>query len=150
MNRTRRIRTSLTALLLTAAACGVQDAAETATPAAEAVDSATTANAGPADSGYVPLEEAEPQPRVRLYPTLTDYEWYARGEPLRHEGVAYLPSGAPVTAATSDMQHAGEYQSVDYYVRAGVADGVVYVPVYRGYWQPFRAGSSSRADSSSQ
>lgn len=149
MNRTLLHRMVLTALALTAIACGGQDPDDDAAgPPAEAAGSASV-SATVTDSIHVPLEE-EPEPGVRLYPTLTDYEWYARGEPLRHEGVAYLPAGAPITAATSDMQHAGEYQSVDYYVRTGLADGVVYVPVYRGYWQPFRSVSSSRADSSAQ
>lgn len=142
MNRTPAVRIGLAALLLTTSACSDQDPDDNVTQAAEAVDSAATAGARPADSVYAPPETAEPQPGVRLYPTLTSYEWYARGEPLRHEGVAYLPAGGPVTVAASDMQHAGEYQSVDYYVRTGLTEGVVYVPVYHGYWQPFRADTS--------
>jgi hypothetical protein len=44
------------------------------------------------------------------------------------------------------MQHLGEYQGVDYYAMAGGTADAVYVPVFQGYWQPFRADAPQAAN----
>jgi hypothetical protein len=83
-------------------------------------------------------------PESRIYHTLTDHEWYARAEPLLHNGVAYEPAGMPIVASLPEMQHIGDYQGVDYYVRLDEPGPVLYVPVFQGYWQPFRAEPQPR------
>jgi hypothetical protein len=83
-------------------------------------------------------------PSDRIYFTLTDHEWYARGEPLLHGNAAYQPAGMPVSASLSEMTHVGEYQGVDYYVREATSGLSLYVPVFEGYWQPFRADTARR------
>lgn len=74
-----------------------------------------------------------------IYYDLTRFEWYARGEPMRLDDGNYAPRGAPVRAATSEMKKIGEYEGVEYYARENGADseGVVYVPVFEGFWLPF-------------
>lgn len=89
------------------------------------------------DSVYVETVR-ETLPPDRIYHVLTDHEWYARGESLLHDGAEYSPAGMPVAASLPGMQLIGEYQGVDYYAMGG-QPGVLYVPVYEGYWQPFRA-----------
>ena len=84
-------------------------------------------------------------PSNRIYYTLTSFDWYARGEPLVHDGRAYAPEGMPVSASLADMSKAGDYHGVEFYVRSGDPDPVVYVPVYDGYWQRFRADPNAVA-----
>lgn len=76
-------------------------------------------------------------PSDRIYYDLTRFQWYARGEPLRHEGLAYQPSGMPVAIPLAEMEQIGAYDGVDYYRRAG-ADALLFVPVFDGYWLAFR------------
>ena len=90
------------------------------------------------DSVFEPAEDLVTLPTSRIYYTLTSYEWYARGEPLLHDGRPYAPEGTPVTASLDAMTKAGEYLGVEYYVPAGEPGPVVYVPVFDGYWQGFR------------
>lgn len=96
------------------------------------------------DTVYTPQSGRVALAPERIYFTLTDHEWYARGEPLVHGNVALHPAGMPVSATLDEMHHAGEYHGVDYYVRDGDDTLVVYVPVFAGYWQPFR-GDTARA-----
>lgn len=103
---------------------------------------ATRENGAPAIGGAEQEQEPEPEdddlPPV-IYYDLTRFEWYARGEPMRLEDGSYAPRGAPVRAATSEMQKIGEYEGVEYYERNDESDseGVVYVPVFEGFWLPF-------------
>jgi hypothetical protein len=83
-------------------------------------------------------------PPYRIYYTLTSYAWYARGEPLIHDARAYYAAGWPVAASAAVMELLGEYQGVSYYARRGDTNSVVYVPVFEGYWQPFRADPAPR------
>ncbi|HSJ13074.1 MAG TPA: hypothetical protein VK939_01590 [Longimicrobiales bacterium] len=83
-------------------------------------------------------------PSDRIYYDLTRYEWYARAEPLRHEGRGYQPAGMPVAAPLSEMDQLGAYEGVAYYRRAG-ADGLLFVPVFDGYWLAFRATAQAPA-----
>lgn len=147
MNERRILQTAasiaaLSATLL-AAACSEPDAGDAEPATASAVnDTATT------DSVFAGDTQEHMLPAARIYHTLTDYEWYARGQPLLHDGRNYALAGAPVSAPLSEMRQAGDYQGVEFYVRDGDAAGsVLYVPVYRGYWQPFRATSSPAAGS---
>jgi hypothetical protein len=98
--------------------------------------------AGP-DSLFEPAEQRRILPRHRIYYTLTDYDWYARGEPLVLDGVPYVPAGLPVAASADDMRQLGSYQGVDYYEwDDGAPQGGavrLYVPVFEGYWQTFHA-----------
>jgi hypothetical protein len=96
------------------------------------------------DTVYASVER-QTLPPSRIYYTLTDHPWYARGEPLVHENAAYHAAGMPVAASVDQMQHAGEYQGVDYYLRQGDERQAVYVPIYEGYWQSFRADTAARA-----
>jgi hypothetical protein len=98
-----------------------------------------------ADSVFTPASDIETLPSSRIYYTLTSFDWYARGEPLVHDSRAWEPEGTPISASLADMARAGEYQGVEYYVRSGDPDPVVYVPVYDGYWQRFRADPSAVA-----
>ncbi|MGH7552830.1 MAG: hypothetical protein ACREMQ_07350 [Longimicrobiales bacterium] len=92
------------------------------------------------------VEHAEPEELPnRIYYNLTQFDWYARGEPIHYENAAYRPRGAPIRASADRMEKAGEYQGVEFY-RAdedGAASTVVYVPVFEGFWLPFVRDSSS-------
>lgn len=91
-----------------------------------------------ADTTFTPEPERVTLPTSRIYHTLTTYEWYARGEPLLHDGRAYRPEGMPISASLTEMSRAGEFRGVEYYVRDGDSSPAVYVPVFQGYWQRFR------------
>ena len=119
--------------------CGSDEDAS-AEPAAQtaAVDTATHS-----DTTFSPEPQREVLPADRIYFNLTQHEWYAKGQPLVHEGRGYMPAGFPVAASLPEMQRMGEYQGVEYYRRAD-ADSMLYVPVSRGYWQVFRGGPAQR------
>lgn len=118
------------------AGCGTADEPDDNAPA--------VADTVGGDSVFDPAEDVVTLPTSRIYYTLTSYDWYARGEPLVHEGRPYEPEGMPVGASLTDMTKAGEYQGVEFYVRGGDT-GAVYVPVFDGYWQLFRADPSAVA-----
>lgn len=105
----------------------------------------TIADSASRDSVFVPDEDVVTLPSNRIYYTLTSFDWYARGEPLVHEGRPYEPEGMPVSASLSDMSRLGDYQGVEFYAQSGDIDPVVYVPVYDGYWQRFRADPNAVA-----
>jgi hypothetical protein len=130
-----------TALLLGVAGCR---------PAEEPAPVEPTPGEVAAAAGDTAVFTAEPDrealPSHRIYFTLTHHEWYARGEPLRHDQRPYQAAGMPVAASVNDMQHLGEYQGVDYYAMAGDPADAVYVPVFQGYWQPFRADAPQAAN----
>jgi hypothetical protein len=96
-----------------------------------------------ADAVFRPAEDRVNLPTSRIYYTLTSHEWYARGEPLVHEGRPHEPVGMPLPVSLTEMTKAGEYQGVDYYVRDGDTGAAVYVPVFDGYWQMFLADPSA-------
>lgn len=98
-----------------------------------------------ADSLFSPDEDQVNLPTSRIYYTLTSHDWYARGEPLVHDGRPFEPEGMPVNASLTDMTKAGEYQGVEFYTHATDADAAVYVPVFDGYWQRFQAAAGSVA-----
>jgi hypothetical protein len=135
--RTRALQCAFACICL---ACGTDeqpiDAAAEAAPSEVAVAD---------DSVYVPQRELVEKPD-RIYLSLTAYEWYARGEPLLHANAAYQPAGFPVAAPLSEMHVTGEYQGVEYYVRDGDAEPILYVPVYEGYWQAFRPDTAGRSN----
>jgi hypothetical protein len=86
---------------------------------------------------------SEPLPD-RIYFTLTDYEWYARGQPLVHANAQYRAGSGVVAAPLSSMRKVGEYEGVDVYAADGAAvDTAVYVPVFPGYWQPFHLSQAA-------
>jgi hypothetical protein len=89
------------------------------------------------DSVFSPPEERVTLSRDRIYYTLTIHDWYARGEPLVHEGRGYRPSGMPIPASVPEMRQLGEFRGVEYYARDGDSTPSVYVPVFEGYWQRF-------------
>jgi hypothetical protein len=110
-----------------------------------AAGTALTVDSIAGDSVFDPSEERVNLPSSSIYYTLTSYDWYARGESLVHEGRPYEPEGMPVNFSLSEMSHVGEYKGVEYYVHGGEAEAAVYVPVFEGYWQRFRADPSARA-----
>ena len=92
---------------------------------------------------FNPSEERQSLPTSRIYYTLTDYAWYERGQPLIHDGRGYRPQGTPLGATLAEMQKAGEFEGVEYYVRTADPGAVVYVPVFDGYWQAFQLDPSA-------
>jgi hypothetical protein len=124
-------------------ACCVLAGCGTADEPADAQPSATDSIAS--DSVFDPAEDVVTLPTSRIYYTLTSYDWYARGEPLVHDGRPYEPEGMPVSASLPEMTKVGEYQGVEFYVRGANAEPAVYVPVFDGYWQRFQADPSAVA-----
>ena len=92
---------------------------------------------------FNPAEERQSLPTSRIYYTLTDYGWYERGRPLVHDGRGYRPQGMPLGATLGEMQKAGEFEGVEYYIRSADPGAVVYVPVFDGYWQAFQLDPSA-------
>jgi hypothetical protein len=137
-------RTTYRTILVTCAAAGALAGCGADEPQSQAAAAEIDAPEilGRTDTVYAAVERRT-LPSSRIYYTLTDHEWYARGEPLLHENAAYHPAGMPVSATLDDMEHVGDYQGVEYYVRSG--DERVYVPVFEGYWQPFRRDTTVRA-----
>jgi hypothetical protein len=133
------IACALATLLLAGCRRDVEQPPSLEAPAADA------AAAAESDTIYTPQAGRDALTPDRIYFTLTDHEWYARGEPLLHGNAAYHPAGMPVSASLSDMHHAGEYQGVDYYVRDGDAAPTLYVPIYEGYWQRFSPDTARAA-----
>lgn len=123
------------------AGCGTDDGP----PGADSADAPIAADSIAADSVFEPAEDVVTLPTSRIYYTLTSYDWYARGEPLIHDGRPYTPEGMPVHASLDDMGRAGDYQGVEYYVRTGDPAPAVYVPVFDGYWQRFTADPNAVA-----
>ena len=119
-------------------ACGGEDNA-----AAEPAQTAVVDSAARSDTTFTPDTQRQVLPVERIYFNLTQHEWYAKGQPLVHEGRSYMPAGYPVSASLPEMQRTGEYQGVEYYKRAD-GDSMLYVPVSRGYWQVFRGGPVQR------
>jgi len=98
-----------------------------------------------ADEGIFIAEEDHVDERPEtIYYDLTRFDWYARGEPLMHEGRAFVAGGTLVAAPLSAMERIGEYGGVAYYRRPEVA-GVLFVPVYDRYWLQFRAQEAAPA-----
>ena len=108
-------------------------------------DSTLAADSVAGDAVFHPSEERVSLPSSRIYHTLTNHDWYSRGESLVHDGRPYDPDGMPVNASLTEMTRAGEFQGVEYYVRDADGEAAVYVPVFDGYWQRFRADPSTRA-----
>lgn len=100
-------------------------------PGAEAVVSADSV------SGPAPVQPPDAAARPeRIFHDLTRFDWYARGEPLVHEGRSYaLDVHGPVALDARTLRRVGEYGGVDYYQRD--TDARLYVPVYDGYWLGF-------------
>jgi hypothetical protein len=140
MNRIGRNLGTLAAFLVALAAGGCGDREEAA--AAQDGEPAV-ADGNVTDSVFAPAAEREALPSSRIYYTLTQHEWYARGQPLVHDSRAYHPAGMPVSASVSEMSPAGDYHGVEYYVRQADADATLYIPVFEGYWQAFRADTSA-------
>jgi hypothetical protein len=124
------------------------------TVAEEAAADAAAEEGAPGSSGAVPPtpldawrpdEERESLPSSRIYYTLTDYAWYAHGEPLLHEGRPHVPVGLPIAASVEEMEKVGEYEGVDYYTRRNDSEPVLYVPVFEGYWLTFRLSTIGAA-----
>jgi hypothetical protein len=134
-----RRRTAATALVFALAGCTAEPAVDAAPTQPTPVDQIAAV-----DAIYEVAPDLQTLPESRIYHTLTDHAWYARAEPLRHNGVAYETSGMPIVASLPEMQHIGAYQGVDYYERLDEPDPVLYVPVFQGYWQPFRAEPQQR------
>ncbi|MHB1169570.1 MAG: hypothetical protein ACYC28_09860 [Longimicrobiales bacterium] len=134
-----RIRFTVLALVMTAGtlplACDGSDgtaAEEQAVPAREIgtlVDADSLS--GPADAEPADAEERPD----RVYHVLTDFDWYARGEPIVLDGTAYSVSGDVLRMDARTLERSAEYGGVDVYRRAG--DANLYVPVYDGYWLAF-------------
>jgi hypothetical protein len=143
------------------AGCSRHDAtddevAEEASADASAEDGSAGSSAAvppaPPDA-WRPDKERESLPSSRIYYTLTDYAWYAHGEPLLHEGRPHVPVGLPIAASVEEMEKVGEYEGVDYYTRRNDPDPVLYVPVFEGYWLTFRLstiGAAKVAESAAQ
>ncbi|CAN5632729.1 hypothetical protein BH23GEM9_BH23GEM9_05740 [soil metagenome] len=134
-NRTGINRWAAVACILLA--CGRQ--AEP--PAADEVAARASFDEG--DSVFQPAQDRVSLSPGRIYISLTDHEWYARGQPLLHGNAAYQPVGVPVSASLAEMRHIGEYEGVDIYVRDGDDAARLYVPVFDGYWQVFQPDTAA-------
>ena len=128
------VRIMVCAIACAAAGCGREDA-----PAEEVTGEEPAAPLTTPEDVFEPDEERESLPSTKIYYTLTDFAWYAHGEPLVHEGRAHVPVGLPIAASVEEMERAGEYEGVEFYTRRDDSDGVLYVPVFEGYWQAFRS-----------
>jgi hypothetical protein len=142
MNRTYgRLPLALLALAgtFTAAACG-RDEDATADPPAPAVSAEAAAAELDADTASIFMAPGDTRDDLppTIYYDLARFEWYARGEPLVHEGRAYTPAGALFSAGASAMEQVGQFGGVDYYRQAGADVGTLYVPVFERYWLGFR------------
>lgn len=124
--------------------CGDADAGADRAGTAAVIPSDTTLSDGAADGDevFTPDDARTTLPSDRIHYSLTDHEWYARGEPLVHDGLAWVPAGMPIAASASDMTPEGEYGGVSFYRRAGEETAALYVPVFRGWWQTFRPDST--------
>jgi hypothetical protein len=99
-------------------------------------------------AGPSAIPPSEPLP-ARIYFQLTDYDWYARGEPLVYASASYRAARGVIAAPTSAMRKVGEYHGVDVYTNAGAdTDSAVYVPVFPGYWQAFHLTEPAAAAAS--
>src|SRR5690606_24267992 len=135
-----RNRIALLALAVTAGtlplACDGSDgsvAEEQAAPAREIGTLAGTDSlSGPPDDAESADAEERPD---RVYYVLTEFDWYARGEPIVLDGTAHTVAGDPLRLDARSLERSAEYGGVDVYRRAG--DPNVYVPVFDGYWLPF-------------
>jgi hypothetical protein len=118
---------------LSTAACGDDRAAvrvETGGGGDAVVDTAALQ-----DGIFVAGGEDESPPPV-IYYDLTRYDWYARGEPLQHDGRSFMPGGL-VAASGAEMEQLGDYGGVAFYRRAGAPADSLFVPVYERYWLSF-------------
>jgi hypothetical protein len=127
-------------VLLSAAACDRGAGPPQAAPADAAGDVATSA----------PVQDdtpaAAPRP-PRIYYDLTDFEWYAMGRPLVHDGHTYEVGRNAARIDMATLTLLGEYQGVDYYQRAREdADSVLYVPVFEEFWLPFVSSGATAPD----
>jgi hypothetical protein len=128
---------------LLASGCGAPEAETEAGREAQAQGEAPAGTEAADTAVYVATPERELLPSHRIYYTLTDHEWYARGEPLLHEGRAFHATGVPVAASSDRMNLLGEYQGVEFYAMEGDGAGTLFVPVFEGYWQPFRMDAAA-------
>lgn len=132
------------ALILVAGTLPVACSRDEATPAGETAATAEMAPVPTGDSltGPVALDAPDQAQRPeRIYYDLMEFDWYARGEPLVHEGTAYDVAGSgPVALDARTLERVGEYSGVDVYRRDG--DTHVYVPVYDGWWLGFAPGAA--------
>ena len=71
----------------------------------------------------------------RVYFVLTEFDWYARGEPIVLEGTSYTVDDDPIRIDARTLERVGEYRGVELYGRDG--DTNLYGPVFDGYWRPF-------------
>lgn len=86
--------------------------------------------------------DAEAMPD-RVYYVLTDFDWYARGEPVVLEGTSYTVAGDPIRIDARTLERVAEYGGVELYRRNG--DAHLYVPVFSGYWLGFAPDPSAPA-----
>ena len=133
------VRALLVLLLVSPPACdripGLDDGVADAAPA--------ETTAVPPEPEVVEVPPSEPLPE-RIYFNLTDYEWYAAGEPLVYRNAEYNAATGVIAAPLSRMRQVGEYQGVDVYAAEGESeDSTLYVPVYPGYWQPFHISQAA-------
>jgi hypothetical protein len=151
ISRRHRLAMLLAGGALLTTACGNDEAAEPLAvelPEESAPGEADAATMAGDDDGdlYLIEEPGSAQTRpARIYYDLTRFEWYARGQPLVHEGRTYQPAGAPLPVRDITLELAGEYGGVDYYRMPGDDRDVVYVPVYEWYWLRFVAADEPRS-----
>jgi hypothetical protein len=130
------------------------DAPADATAAATTEQESSAAAGTSVPDAWKPDAERKSLPPDRIYYTLTDYPWYARGEPLLYQGRPHVPAGVPIAASVEEMQKAGVYEGVEFYTRREDSDSTLYVPVFEGYWLAFRPsltiGAANVAKSAAQ
>jgi hypothetical protein len=136
-------RTRLAAIVfagtLWSAACGGDDGTVEGRADADVPETPGAAAADPADDDIfiAELDGGAERPET-IYYDLTRFEWYARGEPLVHDGRRYAAGGALVAAPANAMERVGEYGGVQYYRQPASGDATLFVPVHERYWLQFR------------
>jgi hypothetical protein len=123
--------------------CADDDAAPAAAEDARRIATQPPDTLGLPDDIYIADEDAvDTAPPPVIYYDLTRYDWYARGEPLVHEGWNYAPGGL-VAASGGEMEALGEYGGVTYYRRRDGGVDSLFVPVFERYWLTFNPGAAA-------
>lgn len=113
-------------------------------PAADPEDAATRRPGDPEEPERDAAVAAEAREAVtEIFHDLTEFDWYRRGEPIRHAGRAYDAGRVPARRPPGDFRELGRFGGVAYWAAPSPTTDTVavpdtlFVPVFPGYWQPF-------------
>jgi hypothetical protein len=139
----RRRRSRLAAIVLAgtlwSAACGGDDTPAERQANADVPETPGAVAATADDEIFIAEQDGGAERPETIHYDLTRFQWYARGEPLVHEGRRYVAGGALFAAPASAMERVGEYGGVHYYRQPSSGEATLFVPVYERYWLQFRS-----------